>query len=325
MTDLFHIIITGDGRKARNFLFSKRKLKLTCFLTASFFIVLGILSNYLFHSFFPNSGINKQISQLHKQLQESNTLKEELALQIQTIQQEKDILLNTAVNELEEQSGLIERIMCNLGVNIKSVQKNVNPPGAGKENSGGPFIAVQKTNYKKLLSHSDHCLKAFRSVPLGRPIPGLVTSKFGRRTDPLNKRKGFHTGVDIRGRTGQKVMATADGVVTRSFINGSYGRYIEIQHSNGYTTKFAHLTKRLIKRGDKVVRGQVIGTVGSSGRSTGPHLHYEICLKNRPVNPSKFLRVDKLARAPVILKRKSKIKHQLIAENTRSTKTTSNL
>ncbi len=319
MSDLFHIIITGDKRKARSFFFSKRRLQLTCVITASLFIALSILGNNALHFFFPNTNLNNQVTQLNSQLQKSNALKKELTLQIQKLQQlnreqteafqkEKTTLLNTAVTELEERSGMIERIMCNLGVDIKNAPKT-------NKNSGGPFIAPQKDRNNAILFRSDHYMEAISFLPLGRPVPGLVTSRFGHRTDPVNGKKGFHTGVDLRGRNGQQIVATADGVVTRSFFNGSYGRYIEICHGNGYTTKYAHMQKLLVKHGDKVKRGQLIGTVGSSGRSTGPHLHYEICLHNKPINPSTFMRVDKLTRAPVIQQSKIKIKHLLVTEN----------
>jgi murein DD-endopeptidase MepM/ murein hydrolase activator NlpD len=166
-------------------------------------------------------------------------------------------------------------------------------------------------------------METINFIPLGRPVPGHITSRFGHRTDPVNGKKGYHTGVDMKGRTGQKIIATADGKVTKSFVNGSYGQYVEIQHGNGYTTKFAHLNKRLVKRGERVKRGQTIGTVGNSGRSTGSHLHYEVCLNKKPLNPSKFMRVDKLIKTPVIprlsVKKKQKIKHPIIAMNQAST------
>jgi len=124
----------------------------------------------------------------------------------------------------------------------------------------------------------------------------------------------------MRGRNGQKIVATADGKVSRAFFNGSYGRYIEINHGNGYSTKFAHMKKILVKRGDTVKRGQAIGTVGSSGRSTGPHLHYEVCLNKKPLNPSKFMRVDKLSQVTVIPRlivgEKQKKPSSLTAKNT---------
>ncbi len=311
MNDQFHIIITRDECKARSFLFSKRKLQVACVFVASLILAITILG--------------KQVTRLNSKLQDNNVLKEELALQVQELQQmnreqteafqqEKATLLNTAVTELEERSGMIERIMCNLGVKVKDTSKT-------NKNSGGPFIAPLKDRNNALLFRSDNYLQIFNALPLGRPVPGSISSKFGHRTDPLNGKKAFHTGVDMCGRNGQKIVATANGVVVRSFFNGSYGRYVEIRHGNGYSTRFAHMKKLLVKRGDKIKRGQTIGTVGSSGRSTGPHLHYEVCLHNKPINPDKFMRVDKLTWAPVIPKSKIKIKHLLIAENQSSSKT----
>ncbi len=310
MSDLFHIIITKDGGTARSFLFSKRKLQLTCVFFVSLFLVLTILGN--------------QVTRLNSQLLENNVLKEELALQVQKLQQlnkeqseafqqEKATLLNTAVTELEERSGMIERIMCNLGVEIKASSKT-------NKNSGGPFILPLQDGNNDLLFRSDNYLDFFNSLPLGRPVPGSISSKFGHRTDPVNGKKAFHTGVDMRGRNGQQIVATADGVVTKSFFNGSYGRYIEIRHGNGYSTRYAHMKKLLVKRGDKVKRGQTIGTVGSSGRSTGPHLHYEVCLNNKQINPGKFIQIDKLTLVPVLPKSKIKIKHLLVAETQSSSK-----
>jgi murein DD-endopeptidase MepM/ murein hydrolase activator NlpD len=323
MSDRLHIIITGDDGKARSLLFSKHKLKLTCFFSVSLFITLSFISYHAYHFFYTNKTLNIQVTALNKQLRENNLLKESLVLQVQDLkelnnnqaesfQQEKTILLNTAVSELQERSGMIERIMGNIGVEIKDVAKD-------SSNSGGPFMAPRESMGKELLFRSDRYLETMTYLPLGRPVPGLVTSRFGHRTDPVNGKKGFHSGVDMRGRNGQKIVATADGVVSKAFFNGSYGKYIEINHGNGYTTKFAHMKKLLVKRGDKVKRGQSIGTVGSSGRSTGPHLHYEVCLDKKPVSPSKFMRVDKLTQPIVIpklsVKANRKVKHQLLAKN----------
>jgi murein DD-endopeptidase MepM/ murein hydrolase activator NlpD len=323
MNDRLHIIITGDEGKAHTILFSKRKLKLTGFFTVSLFITLTVISYNAYHFFYTNKTLNHQVTALNKQLQESNQSKESLALQVQDLQernsnqaksfqQEKDTLLNTAVSELKERSGMIERIMANIGVEVTDIAKE-------GSHSGGPFIAPRESIDKELLFRSERYLEAITYLPLGRPVPGLVTSRYGHRTDPVNGKKGFHSGVDMRGRIGQKIVATADGVVTKAFFNGSYGRYIEINHDNGYTTKFAHMKKLLVKRGDKVKRGQSIGTVGSSGRSTGPHLHYEVCLNKKPLNPSKFMRVDKLTQPVVIpklsVKVTQKVKHQIIAKN----------
>ena len=326
MSDRLHIILTGDEGKARNLLFSKRKLKITFFLIASLFFTLSFLSYKAYHYFYSNRALDNQVTELSRELKEIYRLKETLVQQVQDLEaqnsaqvtafrQEKATLLNTAVSELEERSEMIERIMGNIGIDIKDV-----PAAKNNANSGGPFIAPQDGTGKDLLFRSDRYMETINFLPLGRPVPGLVTSRYGHRKDPVNGKKGFHSGVDMRGAYGQKIRATADGVVKKAFRNGSYGKYVEISHGNGYTTKFAHMKKILVKRGEKVSRGQAIGIVGSSGRSTGPHLHYEVCFNKKPLNPSTFLRVDKLIR-PIVIPRLSpeekrqKVKHQLLAAN----------
>lgn len=304
MNDRLHIIISGDGGKARTFLLSKRRLQISLLVSVAAFLLLTITSFQTAHLFRAKAVLNKQVTQLTTQLQESNSSREDLTAQVSHLQQlnsgqaaafqeEKTTLLNAAVNELEERSNMIEQIMSNIGVDLQKVKGNT-------KNSGGPYLVPRETLGQDLLYRSERYLDTFNYLPLGRPVPGPVTSRYGHRTDPVNGRKGFHEGVDMRGGYGQTIRSTADGVVTQARFNGSYGRYIEIDHGNGYTTKFAHMKKLLVKKGEKVKRGQAIGKVGSSGRSTGPHLHYEICLNDHPVNPSKFMRVDKLVLPPVI-------------------------
>ena len=122
------------------------------------------------------------------------------------------------------------------------------------------------------------------------PVEGMVTSSFGERMDPFNGEGAFHTGVDISTAFGTPIVAPADGVVRdTSFING-YGRTVILDHGHGITTLFAHMSGFAVGEGETVHRGDVIGYVGSSGRSTGSHLHYEVRIHNTPVNPHKYLR-----------------------------------
>lgn len=344
MSDRLHIIITGDEGNVRKLLLSKRTLQITCLVSVSLFLILSVISYNALQLFHSNTDLSRKVArlssqldektklkkQLALQLNESTQLKEQLALQVNDLQQqnsrqaetfrkEKTTLLHTAVTELEERSELIERIICNIGLDVKDFTQD-------STSSGGPFIAPRESIGKEVLFRSDRYLEAITHLPLGRPVPGPVTSRFGHREDPVNGKEGYHTGVDLRGGNGQNIIATADGIVTRAFFNGSYGRYIEIDHGNGYITKFAHMKKLLVKRGDQVKRGQSIGTVGSSGRSTGPHLHYEVCLNDKPVNPGKFMRVDKLTQLPVIrltAKSNIKIKHTLVVAKRTPTDTTS--
>ena len=116
-----------------------------------------------------------------------------------------------------------------------------------------------------------------------------MTSSFGRRLDPFNKGRRMHMGIDLAGRVGLKVFATGDGVViaAENSRNG-YGKEVIINHGFGYLSRYAHLNKISVNRGQKVKRGQFIGNLGSTGRSTGPHLHYEVLHQDRPVNPMYF-------------------------------------
>jgi murein DD-endopeptidase MepM/ murein hydrolase activator NlpD len=129
-------------------------------------------------------------------------------------------------------------------------------------------------------------------VPYRKPVIGEVefTSGFGVRSDPFLGRPAMHTGLDFRAATGDPVRATANGKVVSSGWAGGYGRMVEIDHGNGLSTRYGHLSEINVKVGDSVRIGQVIGTVGSTGRSTGPHLHYETRIDGEAVDPQKFLR-----------------------------------
>lgn len=122
------------------------------------------------------------------------------------------------------------------------------------------------------------------------PVIGPITGAFGERIDPFNGEGAFHSGVDISCRYGQSVLATADGVVSYADFYNGYGRMIEINHGGGVSTRYGHLSGFAVTDGQTVHKGQVIGYVGLSGRSTGPHLHYEVRIHDIPVNPHKFLR-----------------------------------
>jgi murein DD-endopeptidase MepM/ murein hydrolase activator NlpD len=129
------------------------------------------------------------------------------------------------------------------------------------------------------------------SVPNLWPVEGAVTGSFGERIDPFNGEGAFHSGVDIASSYGQEVIAPADGVVVFADFQGGYGRAIVIDHSRGISTRYGHLANFAVACGQHVHRGDTIGYVGLSGRSTGPHLHYEVRINNTPVNPHKYLRV----------------------------------
>jgi murein DD-endopeptidase MepM/ murein hydrolase activator NlpD len=122
------------------------------------------------------------------------------------------------------------------------------------------------------------------------PVMGPITGAFGERIDPFNGEGAFHSGVDISSHYGQAVLAPADGTVTYADFYNGYGRLLQIDHGNGITTRYGHLSGFAVADGQTVHKGEVIGYVGLTGRSTGPHLHYEVRIHDTPVNPHKFLR-----------------------------------
>ena len=131
---------------------------------------------------------------------------------------------------------------------------------------------------------------ARKTIPTTLPVAmGYYSSNFGYRVDPITGKSTFHTGVDLIANVGTPVMAAAGGVVASSSYSGEYGNMVDVDHDNGLTSRYAHLSRSLVKAGDVVMKGQVIAMVGVTGRTTGPHLHFEVREKGIPLNPNKFL------------------------------------
>jgi murein DD-endopeptidase MepM/ murein hydrolase activator NlpD len=168
---------------------------------------------------------------------------------------------------------------------------------------GGPFVPVRlspnasafdRELYRVNISRAqaDRLTRTLQLVPYRKPVVGEVefTSGFGVRVDPFLGRPAMHTGLDFRAQAGDPVRATANGKVVSAGWSGGYGRMVEIDHGNGLSTRYGHLSEINVKVGEYVKIGQVIGQVGSTGRSTGPHLHYETRIDGEAVDPQKFLR-----------------------------------
>ena len=152
-------------------------------------------------------------------------------------------------------------------------------------------INLEKLSYKEIEMKLESNLDYYLHFPAIYPVSveeAKRTSRYGQRLDPFTKTRRFHEGDDFSGKIGVTVIATADGIVKNSRKYGSFGNYIEIDHGNGYVTAYGHLSKRKVKKGEKIVRGQKIGEIGNTGRSTAPHLHYEVQYKNKHTNPNKF-------------------------------------
>ena len=152
-------------------------------------------------------------------------------------------------------------------------------------------INLEKISYVEIENKLNEKINYYLHYPAIYPVSlkdARRSSRYGHRIDPFTKRKKFHEGDDFSGSIGVPVIATANGVVKTSKRNGSFGEYIEIDHGYGFVTVYGHLSKRHIRRGDKVVRGQIIGNIGNTGRSTAPHLHYEVIYNKKHRNPNKY-------------------------------------
>jgi murein DD-endopeptidase MepM/ murein hydrolase activator NlpD len=161
---------------------------------------------------------------------------------------------------------------------------------------GGPFESAASSSFKALFDSwkkLDQLQDGVIAVPSDKPVKMNVefTSGFGVRSDPFHAGAAMHPGIDLAGSYGTPIYATADGTVLRAGWNsGGYGNLVELDHGRGITTRYGHMSAILVHAGDHVTRGQQIGRMGSTGRSTGNHLHYEVRIDNRPVNPIPFMK-----------------------------------
>ena len=136
--------------------------------------------------------------------------------------------------------------------------------------------------------------RSSEAIPVRKPLPVMqITSSYGYRVDPILKKPGFHAGVDMRGEEGSPVVATGAGKITHAGKKGGYGLMVEVTHGDGLKTRYAHLSGITVTRGQIVTAGETIGKVGSTGRSTGPHLHYETVRNGKTVDPMTFLGTSK--------------------------------
>ena len=201
-----------------------------------------------------------------------------------------------------------ERVSGIVGVKPEEIKPMLKPAAAGAQ--GGPFVpapALSLDQLNGLVSSMDAetdqrtdlftmiesrlLEKRLRAlmVPNSKPVQGAVGSGFGFRADPFSGRAALHTGLDFPAESGTPIMAAAGGVVLASEYHPQYGHVVELDHGRGLVTRYAHSSRVLVKTGDLIKRGQMISEVGTSGRSTGPHLHFEVLVDGVPQDPAKFL------------------------------------
>ncbi len=207
------------------------------------------------------------------------------------------------VAQLGEQLAAVESVAGKLAqaVGIKDIPSEYPSGGAGRgvgaraDIFGEESAALRKrmenldASFDRLEEAWGERLKVFASTPSLAPVSGFFSDGFGWRRDPIDGSREFHKGVDIVAASGTPVRATADGLITAAGRMSGYGAMIQVVHGFGMSTRYAHLSRVMVKPGQRVKRGDVIGLVGSTGRSTGPHLHYEVFRAGVQVDPRKYL------------------------------------
>lgn len=291
-----HIIITGEEGSARSLTISKKCIRYTILsvLLLTSILTFGTRQGLRFYQ------LQTQADSLANHLAETSAAYDSLSLEkkdiiekyesnIKQLIQEREELLEGSISKLDKRSKVIRSVMDHIGVEIETEVED------DSKHSGGPFIEYREEHVQELLNRSDHYLDVLNRIPLGRPIQTSISSIYGRRNDPIKDKTAFHSGIDFRGKTGDKIFATADGIAKIVTHSKGRGNYVTIAHGNGYETNYAHMSKHLVKKGDIIKRGQAIGLVGNTGRSTGSHLHYEIRYNKKTVDPMKYLKVSDLS------------------------------
>jgi murein DD-endopeptidase MepM/ murein hydrolase activator NlpD len=218
-----------------------------------------------------------------------------VALSLDKIEHKQTATLTDMEEQIDTKARRIRSVLADLGVEVGP---------APKGGVGGPYVpiraptsgasAFERQLYRINVARSqvNHYSNTLITVPVRKPIFGEIdmSSPFGMRMDPFMKGPAIHTGIDMRGDTGDPVRVTANGTVTVAGWNGGYGNMVEVDHGNGFSTRYGHMSKIEVKVGQRVRIGETIGRIGSTGRSTGPHLHYETRIDGEAVDPQKFLR-----------------------------------
>ncbi|MCX7753428.1 MAG: M23 family metallopeptidase [Blastocatellia bacterium] len=218
---------------------------------------------------------------------ENEALKREYLMQLNALQ--------SRLASLEAEAHQVRQTVREMGIEVENAdpEPTTSNPAGGK---GGPHelqffadeIARVEATLKTLRVHLERERERRSRTPRGWPIEGPLNARFGIRRNPFGEGYEFHTGVDIEARHGEPVRATADGAVVFAAYWGGYGNLVILDHGNGLTTFYGHLSRITVRVGQTVKRGQIVGRAGSTGRSTGPHVHYEVRVNDRPVNPLRF-------------------------------------
>jgi murein DD-endopeptidase MepM/ murein hydrolase activator NlpD len=300
------ILVPGNSGSGKNSCLSHRHLLLIVLVGALFLpVFLGIIT-FRIQELLSRHGASDDRVALYAK---------ELAAQARAVEKAKEEAA-THLNALARRMGQLQAQVLRLnalggrlshmaGLDAREFNFDTEVAQGGPENgtaSGVMEVTGSLTRLTEEIKGSEARLRALETLLLDRRLTdavtpagwpadgGFISSGFGHRADPFTGQVAYHEGVDIASRLGSRIKAMADGVVSFAGEKAQYGRTVEITHGRGITTRYAHTHSLLVKVGDKVNRGDAIALVGSSGRSTGPHVHVEVLRDGRSVNPSVYLR-----------------------------------
>lgn len=223
-----------------------------------------------------------------------------VTLSLKDIEQQQKHRIQTLTAGASQATDAIVNIVARAGVKVGDDDPQATAATQVEDETaiGGPFVEPETAEVfdnslvalDTALARLEHVRSQARKLPFNNPSPASdITSRFGNRLDPFLGRLAMHAGIDFRAPSGTRIVATAPGTVITAGKSGGYGNMVEIDHGNGITTRYAHLSSILVNVGDTISAGEAIARSGSTGRSTGPHLHYEVRLNGEAVDPMRFL------------------------------------
>lgn len=264
-------IYTIKDKHIKNILLYKKIILCSCLII---FVLLSVFFIYMGYETYEKEKLYSKVADLENKLDNK---------------QINEMINN--LNRAEESLLKIEKYLNDRKVKIttssKSNEKNTNAGVGGEyypiENINSDFIEFKKQRVSELLMK-------IQSIPIGLPHIGRVTSTFGVRGNPFSKKGGeFHPGLDLAGTIGDPIKATANGIVSYAGVKGGYGNCVMIKHAYGYETLYGHMSEINVRIGQKIKASEIIGKLGNTGRSTGPHVHYEVIYNKEKENPTKYL------------------------------------
>jgi len=277
------LILPDDQTRFRRFRLSRRFLSVLV-LVAALGLIAALSAPHLALSLSERDVALELLAQRNSSLQgQKDRFEQELSQ------------LAHRINLFEAQAG---RLAAELGVEVREAAAG----GEGNGAAGGPggvlaqelgALSFRTERLGNSMDELDHAfqerVRLLASTPNQMPVQGWFSHGFGWRKDPWTGARQFHRGIDIVAHEGTEVRAPADGIVSQATRKSDYGKMIDISHGYGYVTRYGHLSEVLVRPGQRISRGDLLGRVGSTGRSTGPHLHYEVFRDGHRVNPWKYL------------------------------------